>query len=82
MSSDSDKKKIDNRIDLSKVNYKRKPVEPEPIHIEPTYLSELFKRPYDNDPVEREKALEALFREARDGLKPKKTPPPSSTFTK
>lgn len=75
-------KKIDNRIDLSKVNYKRKPKEEEPIHYEPTFLSELFKKPYDNDPVERQESLEALFREAREGLKPKKTAPPSATFTK
>jgi len=77
-----DKKKIDNRIDLSKLNYKRKPKEEEPIHIEPTYLSQLFKKPYDGDPVERQKALEALFREAKEGLKPKNPTPPSSTFTK
>lgn len=77
---DKDKNK-DNRIDLSKVNYKRKPKEPEPILSEPTFLSELFKKPYDNDPTERQKAREALFREAREGFKPKNTPP-SATFTK
>ncbi len=76
-------KKIDNRVDLSKVNYKRKPKQEEPIHFEPTFLSELFKRPYDDDPIERQKAREALFREAREGLKPKNPNTlPSATFTK
>lgn len=78
---DKDKNK-DNYIDLSKLNYHRKPTQAEPIHIEPTYLSQLFKKPYDDNPVERQKALEALFREAREGLKPKNPTPPSSTFTK
>lgn len=75
-------KKPDNRIDLRELNYKRKPKEEEPIHIEPTYLSQLFKRDTDLDPVERKKAREALFREAREGIKSTKTPPTSSTFTK
>lgn len=77
------KNKLDNRIDLSKLNYNRKHKEAEePIHFEPTYLSQLFKEPFDNNPIERQKAREALFREARDGGKSNKTPPPSSTFTK
>lgn len=75
-------KKIDNRIDLSKYNKKPKVVEPEPIHYEPTYLSQLFKRDSDNDPSERKKAREALFREAREGGKANKNTPPSGTFTK
>jgi hypothetical protein len=72
----------DNYIDLSKVNYKRKPVEPEPIHFEPTYLSQLFKEPTDSDPIERQKAMETRFREAREGGKSKKNTHPSATFTK
>lgn len=75
-------KKPDNRIDLSKINYKRKPVEEEPIHFEPTYLSQLFKRDSDNDPLEKQKAREALFREAREGIKSKNPTITSSTFTK
>lgn len=75
-------KKPDNRIDLSKLNYKRKPKEEEPIHIEPTFLSELFKKDTDLDPAEKQKAREALFREIRERCKSTKTPPPSSTFTK
>lgn len=78
---DKDKNK-DNRIDLSELNYKRKPKQEEPIHFEPTYLSQLFKEPFDNNPIERQKAREALFREAREGGKSTKTPPPSATFTK
>ncbi len=71
----------DNKIHLSKLNYKRKPKE-EPIHFEPTYLSQLFKKDTDSNPVERQKAREALFREAREGGKSNKNTPPSSTFTK
>lgn len=74
-------KKIDNRIDLSKINYKRKPKVEEPIHFEPTFLSQLFKEPTDSDPVERQKAMEARFQEAKSGIKLKNTPP-SATFTK
>jgi hypothetical protein len=70
-----------NYIDLSKI-IKPKVNEEEPIHYEPTLLSELFKKPSDNNPVERQKAREALFREARDGGKSNKNTPTSSTFTK
>lgn len=73
----------DNFIDLSKIIKNPKPKEAEPIHIEPTFLSELFKEPTDLDPVEKLKAREARFREAREGGKStKNTPPTSSTFTK
>lgn len=70
----------DNRIDLSKVSYKRKPVDEEPIHFEPTYLSELFKKPSDSDPAERQKAREDLFRSLKEGKQEPK--PPSGSFTK
>lgn len=70
-----------NYIDLSK--YNKKPKEDEPIHKEPTFLSELFKKDTDSNPVERQKAREALFREVREGGKSTKNiPPSSSTFTK
>lgn len=72
----------DNYIDLSKIVKKPKEKEEEPIHYEPTYLSQLFKKPTDSDPVEKQKAREALFREAREGGKSHKDTPPSSTFTK
>ncbi|MBC2457160.1 hypothetical protein [Clostridium beijerinckii] len=73
------KNKPDNRIDLSKLNYKRKHKE-EPIHFEPTYLSKLFHKPTDDDPVERQKAREALFRSLKEGKQDPK--PPSGSFTK
>lgn len=74
------KNKPDTRIDLSKVNYKRKPKKEEPIHFEPTYLSELFKKDTDNDPAERLKAREALFRSLKEGKQDPK--PPTGSFTK
>jgi hypothetical protein len=81
MSNNNNNEKIDNRIDLSKVNYKRKPKEEEPIHFEPTYLSQLFHKPTDDDPVERQKAREALFRSLKEDKQTTK-PPSSDTFTK
>lgn len=74
-------KNKDNRIDLSQYNKKPK-TEEEPIHPEPTYLSQLFKKDTDNDPVSKQKAREALFREVSEGVKSNKNTPPSSTFTK
>lgn len=76
----NNKNKPDNRIDLSKLNYKRK-VEEEPIHFEPTYLSKLFHKPSDDDPAERQKAREALFRSLKEGKQDPK-PPSGNTFSK
>lgn len=78
MANDNNNK--DNRIDLSKLNYKRKVVE-EPIHFEPTYLSKLFHKPTDDDPVERQKARDALFQSLKEGKQDPK-PPSSNTFSK
>lgn len=76
-----DNKNKENYIDLSKYNKKVK--EDEPIHMEPTYLSQLFREPSDSDPIERQKAMEARFREAKYGIKSSKSgTPPSATFTK
>ncbi|OPJ65506.1 hypothetical protein [Clostridium chromiireducens] len=79
MSNNNDKK-INSRIDLSQYNRNRKAKEEEPIHFEPTYLSRLFHKPTDDDPAERQKAREALFRSLKEGKQNPK--PPSGTFTK
>ncbi len=76
-----DNKNKENYIDLSKYNKKVK--EDEPVYMEPTFLWQLFKEESDKDPVEKQKAMEARFREARYGGKSNKSvTPPSASFTK